>query len=81
LPAQVDEPRNPHTKATMGGPGGVAAHTRDRGGRYRGYVRRTIEPAFGAMPPAKVSAQVLGEFYADFGAAYAAGAGVPSAFD
>jgi hypothetical protein len=33
------------------------------------------------MPPAKVSAQVLGEFYADFGAAYAAGAGVPSAFD
>ena len=48
---------------------------------HRGYVRRTIEPAFGAMPPAKVSAQVLDEFYADFGAADAARVGVPSAFD
>jgi hypothetical protein len=32
---------------------------------YRGYVRRTIEPVLGSVPLAKVSAQVLEEFYAD----------------
>ena len=32
---------------------------------YRGYVRRTIEPALGELPIAKITPQVLEEFYAD----------------
>jgi integrase len=69
LLAQVDEQRNPRTKATMGA--ALEAWLRTHEGEettldgYRGYVRRTIEPGLGSVPLAKVSAMVLEEFYAD----------------
>ncbi len=69
LLAQVDEQRNPRTKATMGAALKAWLRTHEAEETtldgYRGYVRRTIEPALGSVPLAKVSAQVLEEFYAD----------------
>jgi integrase len=69
LLAQVDEQRNPRTKATMGAALEAWLRTHEAEETtldgYRGYVRRTIEPALGSVPLAKVSAQVLEEFYAD----------------
>jgi integrase len=69
LLAQVDEQRNPRTKATMGAALAVWLRTHEAEETtldgYRGYLRRTIEPALGSVPLAKVSAQVLEEFYAE----------------
>jgi hypothetical protein len=60
LLAQVDEQRNPRTKATCGTAleawmrtHEAEATTRDG---YRGYVRRTIAPALGTVPLAKITA-------------------------
>src|SRR3954447_419976 len=69
LLAQVDEQRNPRTKATLGA--ALAAWLRTHEAEettldgYRGYVRRTIEPALGAVPIAKITPQTLEELYAD----------------
>ncbi len=69
LLAQVDEQRNPRTKATLGAALEAWLRTHEAEETtldgYRGYVRRTIEPALGSVPLAKVSAQVLEEFYAE----------------
>ena len=69
LLAQVDEQRNPRTKATLGA--ALAAWLRTLEAEattldgYRGYVRRTIEPALGRVAVAKITPQVLEEFYAE----------------
>jgi integrase len=69
LLAAVDERRNPRTKATLGA--AVASWLRTHEAEettlegYRGYVRRTIMPALGELPIAKITPQVLEEFYAD----------------
>jgi integrase len=69
LLAQVDEQRNPRTKATMGAvlDAWLRTHEAEEStlDGYRGYIRRTIEPSLGSVPLAKVTAQVLEEFYAD----------------
>ena len=69
LLAQVDEQRNPRTKATLGAALEAWLRTHEAEETtldgYRGYVRRTIEPALGAVPLQKVSAQVLEELYAE----------------
>ncbi len=66
--AQVDEQRNSRTKATMSAALEAWLRTYEAEETtldgYRGYLRRTIEPALGSVPLAKVSAQVLEEFYA-----------------
>ncbi len=69
LLAAVDERRNPRTKATLGA--AVESWLRTHEAEettldgYRGYVRRTILPALGDLPIAKITPQVLEEFYAD----------------
>jgi integrase len=69
LLAQVDEQRNPRTKATLGAALDAWLRTHEAEETtldgYRGYVRRTIEPALATVPLAKLTAQVLEEFYAD----------------
>src|SRR6476660_483773 len=69
LLAQVDDQRNPRTKATMGAVLDAWLRTHEAEETtldgYRGYVRRTIEPALGAVPIAKITPQVLEELYAD----------------
>jgi integrase len=67
--AQVDEQRSPRTRATFGRaleawPRTHEAEETTLDG-YRGYVRRTIEPALGDVPIGKATAQVLEEFYAE----------------
>jgi len=65
----VDEQRNPRTKATLGA--AVESWLRTHEAEettldgYRGYVRRTILPRLGDVPIAKITPQVLEEFYAD----------------
>ncbi len=69
LLAAVDEHRNPRTKATLGA--AVESWLRTHEAEettlagYRGYVRRTILPALGELPIAKITPQVLEEFNAD----------------
>jgi integrase len=69
LLGQVDEQRNPRTRATLGAALNAWLRTHEAEETtldgYRGYVRRTIEPALGAVPLAKITPQVLEEFYAD----------------
>ena len=69
LLAQVDEQRNPRTKATLGAALDAWLRTHEAEETtldgYRGYVRRTIEPGLATVPLAKLTAQVLEEFYAD----------------
>jgi integrase len=69
LLAQIDEQRSPRTKASMGAVLNAWLRTHEAEETtldgYRGYLRRTIEPALGPVPLAKVTAQVLEEFYAD----------------
>jgi len=69
LLAQVDEQRNPRTKATFGAALDAWLRTHEAEETtldgYRGYVRRTIEPALATMPLAKLTPQVLEEFYAE----------------
>jgi integrase len=67
LLAQVDERRNVRTKATLGYTLDAWLRMHDgeettRAG-YRGYIDRTIRPALGDVPIAKISAHVLEEFY------------------
>jgi integrase len=68
LLSQVDEQRNARTRATLGYTldAWLDVHecedsTRDG---YRGYIERTIKPALGDVPIAKLGARVLEEFYA-----------------
>lgn len=67
--AQIDEQRNVRTRTTLGA--AMASWLRTHEAEestldgYRGYIRRTIEPALGDVPIGNVSAQVLEEFYAD----------------
>jgi integrase len=65
----VDEQRNPRTRATLGAALEAWLRTHEAEETtldgYRGYVRRTIELALGAVPLAKITPQVLEEFYAD----------------
>jgi integrase len=69
LVAQVDDQRGPRTSTTFGS--ALAAWLRTHEAEettldgYRGYVQRTIEPALGSVPLARVTAQVLEELYAD----------------
>ena len=69
LLAQVDEQRNPRTKATFGAALDAWLRTHEAEETtldgYRGYVRRTIEPALATVPLAKLTPQVLEEFYAE----------------
>ena len=55
--AQVDEQRNPRTKATLGAALEAWLRTHEAEETtldgYRGYVRRTIEPALGDVPMAR----------------------------
>jgi integrase len=66
---QVDERRNPRTRATLGAALEAWLRTHEAEETtldgYRGYVRRTIEPALGTVPIAKITAQVLEELYAE----------------
>lgn len=69
LLSQVDEQRNARTKATLGAAlqewlRGHEAEESTLDG-YRGYVRRTIEPALGHVPIAKVTPKTLEDLYAD----------------
>ncbi|WP_253258314.1 site-specific integrase [Pseudonocardia sp. N23] len=65
----VDEQRNPRTKATFGTAltSWLRTHEAEASTMegYRGYVRRVIDPRLGHVPIAKVTTQVLEEFYAD----------------
>jgi integrase len=69
LVAQVDDQRAPRTRATVGRALEAWLRTHEAEAStldgYRGYVRRTIEPALGAVPLTKLTPQVLEEFYAD----------------
>src|SRR3954469_18973137 len=69
LLAQVDERRNPRTKATLDAAleAWLRTHEAEEStlDGYRGYVRRTIEPGLATVPLAKLTAQVLEEFYAE----------------
>lgn len=69
LLGQVDEQRNPRTKATLGAALDAWLRTHEAEETtldgYRGYVRRTIKPALGTVSLAKITPQVLEEFYAD----------------
>src|SRR4051794_1625402 len=69
LLAHVDEERNPRTKATLGAALESWLRTHEAEAStldgYRGYIRRTIEPALGAVQLSKITAQVLEEYYAD----------------
>lgn len=67
--SQVDDGRNAKTRATLGTALEAWLKTHEAEETtldgYRGYIRRTIEPALGAVPIGKVTAQLLEEFYAD----------------
>jgi integrase len=69
LVAQVDDQRASRTRATFGRALDAWLRTHEAEAStldgYRGYVRRTIEPALGAVPLSKLTPQVLEEFYAD----------------
>ncbi len=69
LLGQVDEQRNPRTKATFGAALDDWLRTHEAEETtldgYRGYIRRTIEPALGAVPIAKVTTKMLEELYAE----------------
>ena len=69
LVAQVDDQRGPRTGATFGRALDAWLRTHEAEETtldgYRGYVRRTIEPALGAVALTRISAQVLEEFYAE----------------
>ena len=69
LLAQVDERRNPRTRATLGAAleAWLRTHEAEEStlDGYRGYVRRTIEPGLATVPLAKLTPQVLEEFYAE----------------
>ena len=69
LVAQVDDQRGPRTSATFGEALNAWLRTHEAEETtldgYRGYLRRTIEPALATVPLAKVTAQVLEEFYAE----------------
>lgn len=68
LLAQVDEQRNARTRASLSY--ALDSWLRVHEGEwttlaaYRSYVERTIKPALGEMPLAKINARVLEEFYA-----------------
>ncbi|GEL23832.1 site-specific integrase [Pseudonocardia sulfidoxydans NBRC 16205] len=66
---QVDEQRNVRTRVTLGKAleSWLRTHEAEEStlDGYRGYIRRTIEPALGDVPIGKVTAQVLEEFYAE----------------
>jgi integrase len=76
--AQVDDQRNVRTRATLGAAleSWLRTHEAEESSLdgYRGYIRRTIEPALGNVPIGKVTAQVLEEFYAELAAAVIAAA-------
>lgn len=67
--SQVDDGRNAKTKATFGATldAWLTTHEAEEStlDGYRGYVRRTIEPALGAVPIAKVTPKLLEDLYAD----------------
>ncbi|MGD9986358.1 tyrosine-type recombinase/integrase [Pseudonocardia sp.] len=67
--AQVDDQRNVRTRATLGKTleSWLRTHEAEEStlDGYRGYIRRTIEPALGNVAIGKVTAQVLEELYAD----------------
>ncbi len=69
LVAQVDDHRGPKTSATFGRALDAWLRTHEAEETtldgYRGYIRRTIEPALGSVPLTRISAQVLEEFYAE----------------
>jgi integrase len=69
LVAQVDDQRSPRTRTTFGNALEAWLRTHEAEETtldgYRGYVRRTIEPALGDVPIGKITPQVLEEFYAD----------------
>lgn len=69
LVAQVDTESNAKTRATLGAALEAWLRTHEAEAStidgYRGYVRRTIEPALGEVPIGNVTAQVLEEFYAE----------------
>jgi integrase len=69
LLATVDDHRNPRTKATLGAALEAWLRTHDAEATtlegYHGYIRRTIEPALADVPIAKITPQVLEEFYAE----------------
>ena len=59
LLGQVDEQRNPRTRATLGAAleSWLRTHEAEETtlDGYSGYVRRTVEPALGAVPLAKIT--------------------------
>ena len=67
LLTEVDEQRNPRTKATLGAAldAWLRVHEAEpntlKG--YEVYVRRHIKPALGEVPIGKINAQLLEEFY------------------
>lgn len=67
--SQVDDGRNAKTRATLGAvlESWLRTHEAEETtlDGYRGYVRRTIEPALGKVALAKITPQLLEEFYAD----------------
>jgi hypothetical protein len=69
LCSQVDEQRQGRTRATMSTALDSWLRTHEAESTtldsYRGYVERTIEPAFGTVPVARISVRLLEEFYAD----------------
>ncbi len=69
LLGQVDEQRSPRTRATLGAALDAWLRTHEAEETtldgYRGYIRRTIDPALGAVPLGKITPQLLEEFYAE----------------
>ncbi len=69
LRAEVDTRHNARTRATLGTAIArwLAVHEAEEStlDGYRGYVRRCIEPALGAVSLARLTAQTLEEFYAE----------------
>lgn len=69
LLSQVDEQRTTRTKATLGTALSAWLRTHEAEETtldgYEGYIRRTIEPALGHVQLAKITPQVLEEFYAE----------------
>ncbi|GAA5026198.1 tyrosine-type recombinase/integrase [Actinopolymorpha pittospori] len=68
LLAKVDQQRTGSTKVTLGYTIDAWLQVHEADERtlegYRGYAERTIKPALGEVPIAKVSARVLEQFYA-----------------
>lgn len=69
LSSQVDEQRHARTKTPMKTALDSWLRTHEAESTtldsYRGYIERTIEPAFGTVPVARISVRLLEEFYAD----------------